>query len=85
MSKGLIKYADGFKGVCDYLESIGHPLADSNVIRQYDESYGKSYSGHCSEIVADLIISDSDFDSLKEKYGIVSDSFFGHVYYVIPE
>ena len=68
ISCGLVKLSNTFKDICEYIDK-GCEI-DKKVVRVYDESYGKSYAGKCSEIVADFIMSGCSIDAIKTKYAL---------------
>lgn len=85
VEKELIKYAESFSKLCDYIDKIEDIIPNISLIRYYDESYRKNYAGHCSEIVADFILNGYDIDYLSNKYSMEQKSVNGHSYYVIPK
>lgn len=84
VENGLVKRPESMDGVIDLIRSGQDMKIDDMSVRPYDESYGKSYSGHCSDIVADFIIGGCDWDSLKDKCKMERHTHNGSAYWVIP-
>ena len=83
LKSGLIHLA---KDVDELARCVEDPLYFANdimKIRRYDESYGKSYAGHCSDIIADYILSNSNMEVLSDKYNMEKNYLGEHEYYVI--
>ena len=78
---GLIEYAEDFDQLMKIINK--ETIFDVAKIRFYDESYGKSYSGKCSEIIADFILNDYDINYLMTNAGFKEVLGKNH-YYVIP-
>lgn len=83
ISCGLVKLSNTFKDVCEYIEK-GCDI-DKEKVRIYDESYGKSYAGRCSDIVADLIMCGCNDDYIKSRYRMSLEWFGRHYCYVISK
>ena len=81
VEKGLVKLGGNVNDVIDYVSDCKYDL-DPQIIRPYDASYGKSYAGCCSEIVADLMSSKCDFDYVAEKNKFIVVSACSGDYYV---
>lgn len=62
----MVKYSHNFNELLEYMN--GNINVDENIVRYYDEAFGKSYAGKCSEIVADFIMSGCNIDAIKSKY-----------------
>ena len=66
IKRGLVKYASDI----DQIFEFAHQSPDVSVVRYYDESYQKSYSGKCSEIIANFILHGYNIDYLIDNYGL---------------
>ena len=75
IKRGLVKYATDI----DQIFEFAHQSPDVSVVRYYDESYQKSYSGNCSQIIAEFILNGYSLDYLKSNYGLTKEN----EYYVI--
>ena len=77
----LLKYAGNLEQLYELIEKD----IEINVskIRFFDEAYGKEYSGHCSEIIADFIIKGYDKKKKKNHFGFVKIDSKNN-YFVIP-
>ncbi len=87
--RGLVRYLSSNSQIENEIRSFYHNMTrisvDSNVVRIYDESFKKKYSGGCSKIIADLIKNDYNFDRLIDKYKMTKDIINGSAYYYIPD
>lgn len=82
--RGLVKYASNFCDLSQYI--INNQLEiDEEVIRYYDESFGKTYAGKCSEIVADFLMTGCDRAYIVTKYSLKTKEIGRHYYYVIAK
>ena len=85
LKNGLIHLARDYQDLIDFIKD---PLClpnDINKIRYYDDSYGKKYEGHCSDIIADYLISDNSVQFLKDKYNMKVKIYGENMYFTIPE
>ena len=85
LKNGLIYLA---KDVDELAKCVEDPLCFANditKIRRYDESFGKTYAGHCSDIIADFILSNSNMKVLSDKYNMERKYLGEHEYYVIKD
>ena len=62
----LIKYAKNIEQVYEFSNS----KPDISAVRFFDESYQKSYSGKCSQIITDFILNGYSIEYLKNNYGL---------------
>lgn len=83
VEKQLVRYAENFQQVSQFIEENDESLPVPSQIRFYDESYGKSYAGHSSEIVGNLITSGFDFDQMRRQNKMESKDYNGNKYWVI--
>lgn len=84
VERGLVRYALNCNEVINLIHSID---ITSNVssIRYYDESYGKSYAGHCSEIVASFVVSGCNFNGLMDENHFEGKAINGSLCYVVRD
>lgn len=85
LKNGLIHLAENVDQLFQFIENENYFVVNINNVRQYDESYGKNYAGHCSDIIADFILSNSDEKIITEKYSVEEHNNAGFSYYVLPE
>lgn len=77
VKSGFIKFAENIEQVFEFANC--HP--DISLVRFYDESYQKTYSGKCSDIIAEFIIKGYNLEILKKydleifKQGYTQNSF----------
>ena len=85
VKNGLIEIVDSFEKVENLItiQRINRP--DSSLIRLYDESYGKTYMGHCSEIVANFIKNGCNFNLFEKENNLVQISYKDSCYYIIND
>lgn len=82
VKNGLIPYAKDKEIACQMIEE-GKVSINSAKVAHYDASFGKSYSGHCSNIIADYILHDFNFEYMQNKYNLEERHYEGHSYYEI--
>ena len=83
VSNRIIPFVDSIEQVENYV--IGAPIrADKPSVRRYDEAFGKSYAGSCSEIVADFIMGGCNFDLFIAKHKIEEVLYKDILYYALP-
>jgi len=70
IKRGFIKFASDVPLVFEYSQY----QPDVSMVRFFDESYLKSYSGKCSQIIADFILNGYSLDYLKTNYGLTKDN-----------
>lgn len=85
VKNGLLYLADGIEQLFRFVENEDYLPIDTLKVREYDDSYGKNYAGHCSDIIADFIIHNLDINYLKTKYNMVRKSTRQYSYFEIPE
>ena len=84
IEKGMVKLAEGVDDVCLFIGSKSVQKGIDSKIQYYDESFGKKYSGHCAEIIAEFVNSGFNLDLLKENTHLKSIFYKGHEALVIP-
>lgn len=75
IKRGFIKFASDIPQIFEYSQH----KPDVSMVRFFDESYLKSYSGRCSQIIAEFILNGYSLDYLKTNYGLTKDND----YYII--
>lgn len=75
VKSGFIKYTEN---ISQALEMLTY-TPDISIVRYYDESYQKTYSGKCSQIIAEFILNGYNLDYLKSSYRLSKDDG----YYII--
>ncbi len=84
LKNGLICLATDINQLVSFIKD-NNTTVDTEVVRLYDESYNKSYSGHCSDIISDFILSGFDMEKLSTKFNLKQDSINGCKYSYIPD
>lgn len=85
VKNGLIEIVDSFEKVENLITNQRINRPDSRSIRLYDESYGKTYMGHCSEIVANFIKNGCNFNLFEKENNLVQISYKKSCYYIIND
>lgn len=83
VKKGLIQFAESIEKAFELLGHLNEE-APSETISFYDVSYGKSYAGECSKIVAEFIINGYELSFLKDSYDMAKCELGNKFYYIIP-
>lgn len=84
VNQGLVKYIANFDDLCDVIEhfnNIDPPSID--IIRYFDASYKKRYTGKLSEIVCEIINNNGNLDILSGKYNLKETKEKYYKYYEI--
>ena len=83
VEKGLIKFASTNEDVFKLIDTKEIDV-NNDLINYYDASYGKSYAGNCSKIVAEFIINGYEMSFLKDAYGLEKGELGNNTFYIIP-
>lgn len=75
IKRGLVRYASNIDQVFEFSKHS----PNISIVRYYDESYQKSYSGKCSQIIAEFIMNGYSLEYLKSNYRLIDEGG----YYVI--
>ena len=84
VKQGLIPFAENEQQLFSYLDDKQFKI-ETETVRFYDESYGKSYEGKSSEIVADFILNGFNVEYLKDHYGLIQCEYEKGNYYKIEK
>ena len=82
VSCGMIPYAESFDQVENFIVNKIKSV-DKKLVKFYDEAFGKSYAGACSEIVAEFIMSGCDFSFFVEKHNMEEVMYNDMIYYAL--
>ena len=92
VSKGLVELLNTEKEVVNVIDTMYQQgsffVPDPLVVRDFDESYKKSYAGSCHQIVADFILGGYDVGNFIKKYKMekkVLRNADGAQYNIIPD
>jgi len=80
---GMVEYASNF---CDLTQYINSQIEiDEKIVSYYDESFGKTYAGKCSEIIADFLMSGCNKGYIESKYNLTTRNNGKRSYFVIAK
>ena len=85
VSCGMLKYANSFNDIPIMIEFINEHGVDETLVRRYDASFNKSYSGNSSAIVSDFILNHYSISYLTERYKMVSKMHNDNKFYYIEK
>ena len=71
VKNGMLAYANDFETLDQIISSSYDNIVDENIVRFYDEAFGKTYAGRCSEIVSEFILNGFNIESLHNRYGLI--------------